>query len=305
MQGSFERKGGTAVLTVLTVLALIAFAANSVFCRLALAEPIIDPANYTAVRLITGALTLWLIAAFRRASFSAKSSGSWISAAMLFLYALAFSFAYISLSAGTGALILFAAVQITMIAVGLYSGERPVLSEWLGLLIAIAGLIYLVSPGIAAPSAVGSFLMAVAGVAWGSYSLRGRGVSDPIAATADNFIRTVPLAIGAVLAWLPTLTLTPMGFLWAALSGSITSGVGYVIWYAALRGLTATRAAIVQLAVPVLAAVGGVVVLSEAITLRLIISAVVILGGVGLALSRYKSVAKRQESSVVQTCVRD
>jgi drug/metabolite transporter (DMT)-like permease len=194
-----------------------------------------------------------------------------------------------------------------MIAVGLYTGERPEILEWLGLFIAISGLTYLVSPGITAPSVLGSVLMATAGIAWGIYSLRGRGVSDAIGATADNFMQTVPLALGAALAWLPVLTLTPMGFLWAALSGSVTSGVGYVIWYAALRGLTATRAAIVQLAVPVLAAVGGVVVLSESISLRLIISTVVILGGVGLAISRHKSSAERQDSSapVAQTCVRD
>jgi drug/metabolite transporter (DMT)-like permease len=293
--------------TVLTVLALIAFAGNSVFCRLALAEPIIDPASYTAVRLITGAVTLWIIAAFRRKESFGKSGGSWISAAMLFLYAVTFSFAYISLSTGTGALILFAAVQITMIAVGLYTGERPEILEWLGLFIAIAGLIYLVSPGITAPPILGSVLMAAAGIAWGTYSLRGRGAGDPVGVTTANFLRTVPLAIGVVLLWLPTLTITPMGFLWAALSGSITSGVGYVLWYAALPRLTATRAATVQLAVPVLAALAGVFVLSEAITLRLIISAVVILGGVGLALSRHNSVAKRQESSaaVVQSCVRD
>jgi drug/metabolite transporter (DMT)-like permease len=297
---------GTAT-AALTVLALIAFAGNSVFCRLALAEQIIDPASYTAVRLITGAVTLWIIAAFGRASSSAKSGASWISAAMLFLYAVTFSFAYISLSAGTGALILFATVQITMIAVGLYRGERPELSEWLGLLIAVAGLIYLVSPGITAPSTLGSVLMAIAGIAWGIYSLRGRGASDPVSATTANFLRTVPFAVGIGLAWLPTLTITPMGFLWAALSGSITSGVGYVLWYAALPHLTATRAATVQLAVPVLAALGGVVVLSEAISLRLVISAVVILGGVGLAVSRRKSIPEQQESSaaVVQTCVRD
>jgi drug/metabolite transporter (DMT)-like permease len=303
MRRSFEEKSTT---VALTVLALIAFAANSVFCRMALAQPIIDPASYTAVRLITGALTLWLIVSFRRAALSKKAGGSWISAAMLFIYAITFSFAYISLSAGTGALILFAAVQITMIAVGLYGGERPEFSEWLGLFIAIAGLIYLVSPGITAPSTVGSVLMAGAGLAWGIYSLKGRNVSDPIGATADNFIRTVPLAVGAALAWLPVLTLTPMGFLWAALSGSITSGVGYVIWYAALRGLTATRAAIVQLAVPVLAALAGVVVLGEAISLRLVISAVVILGGVGLAISLRKATLERQEPSatVVQSRVR-
>ncbi len=207
---------------------------------------------------------------------------------MLFLYAVTFSFAYISLSAGTGALILFASVQITMIAVGLSTGERPEILEWLGLFIAISGLIYLVSPGTTAPSILGSVLMATAGIAWGIYSLRGRGASDPVGVTTDNFLRTVPLAIGVVLLWLPTLTITPMGFLWAALSGSITSGVGYVLWYAALPRLTATRAATVQLAVPVLAALAGVFVLSEAISLRLVISAVVILGGVGLAVSRPK-----------------
>jgi drug/metabolite transporter (DMT)-like permease len=268
-----------------------------VFCRLALAEPIIDPASYTAVRLITGAVAQRIVAAFRRAESLGKSGGNWISAAMLFLYAVTFSFAYVSLSAGTGALILFAAVQITMIAVGLYTGERPEKSEWLGLLIAIAGLIYLVSPGITAPSILGSVLMSTAGIAWGIYSLRGRGASDPIGVTTDNFLRTVPLAVGLILLWISTLAITPMGFLWAALSGSITSGVGYVLWYAALPHLTATRAATVQLAVPVLAALAGAVVLSEAISLRLIISAVVILGGVGLAISRHKATPERQKSS--------
>ena len=185
---------------------------------------------------------------------------------MLFLYAVTFSFAYISLSAGTGALILFASVQITMIAVGLYTGERPEILEWLGLFIAISGLIYLVSPGITAPSILGSVLMATAGIAWGIYSLRGRGASDPVGVTTDNFLRTVPLVIGLILLWLSTLAITPIGFLWATLSGSITSGVGYVLWYAALPRLTATRAATVQLAVPVLAALAGVFVLSEAIS---------------------------------------
>jgi drug/metabolite transporter (DMT)-like permease len=290
----------------LTALALIAFAGNSVFCRLALAEPIIDPASYTAVRLITGAVTLWIITSFLREK-SFRKSGGWISAAMLFLYAVTFSFAYITLSAGTGALILFAAVQITMIAVGLSTGERPEILEWLGLFIAISGLIYLVSPGITAPSILGSVLMAAAGIAWGIYSLRGRGASDPIGVTTDNFLRTVPLAIGLIGLWLSKLAVTPMGFLWAALSGSVTSGVGYVVWYAALPHLTATRAATVQLAVPVLAALAGVVFLSEALSLRLIISAVMILGGVALAISRRKATPERQESSaaVVQTSVRD
>src|SRR5215510_12195544 len=275
----------------LTVLALVAFAANSVLCRLALGEPTIDPASYTTVRLITGAITLWLIAVFVKKRSFGKFGGSWISAAMLCLYAVTFSFAYISLSAGTGALILFASVQITMIAVGLYTGERPAILEWLGLFVAIAGLIYLVSPGITAPSIVGSLLMATAGIAWGIYSLRGRGAGDPVGVTTDNFLRTVPLAVGLTLIWLSKLTITPAGFLWAALSGSITSGVGYVLWYAALPRLTATRAATVQLAVPVLAALAGVVVLAEAISLRLVISAVVILGGVGLAVAHHQRAA--------------
>jgi drug/metabolite transporter (DMT)-like permease len=282
----------------LTVLALIAFAANSVLCRLALAEPIIDPASYTAVRLITGAVTLWIVAAFRRGGSLGKSGGNWISAAMLFLYAATFSFAYVGLSAGTGALILFAAVQITMIAVGLYTGERPDILEWLGLFIAISGLIYLVSPGITAPSLLGSVLMASAGIAWGVYSLRGRGATDPVGVTTDNFLRTVPFAVALILLWLSTLTITPMGFLWAAVSGSITSGLGYVLWYAALPRLTATRAATVQLAPAPLAALGGVIVLSEAISLRLVISTVVILGGVGLAISRPRIAAKPQEQSL-------
>ena len=184
-----------------------------------------------------------------------------------------------------------------MIAVGLYTGERPGTLEWLGLLIAIAGLIYLVSPGVTAPSTAGSVLMATAGIAWGVYSLRGRGASNPVRVTTDNFLRTVPLAIAVVFLWLPVLTITPRGLLWAALSGSITSGVGYVLWYAALPRLTATRAATLQLAVPVFAAIGGVTVLSEAVSLRLVISAVLILSGVALAVSFRKPRGERQERS--------
>ncbi|MPZ78246.1 MAG: EamA family transporter [Deltaproteobacteria bacterium] len=281
--------------TGLTLIALIAFAANSIFCRLALSESAIDPASYTAVRLISGALTLWMIAGFLRHTPPVKSGGAWISATMLFLYAIAFSFAYLTLSAGTGALILFAAVQITMIGVGLYSGERPRPLEWLGLFVALAGLVYLVSPGISAPSPLGSALMAMAGIAWGVYSLYGRGAIDPVAATADNFLRAAPLALVVALLWLPALDISPMGFLWAALSGSISSGIGYVIWYAALRGLTATRAATVQLSVPVIAALGGVLFLAEEITIRLILSAVTILGGVALAVLGHKAVPGRQK----------
>lgn len=270
----------------LTVLALLAFAGNSVLGRLALGEAAIDPASYTAVRLVSGALTLWLITVTigRRGSGSA---GSWTAGALLFLYAISFSFAYVSLSTGTGALILFAAVQFTMIVAGLRSGEKPLSIEWLGLSIAVAGLVYLVFPGIAAPSLGGSLLMAGAGIAWGGYSLLGRRVGSPIEATADNFLRTVPFVLAAALLQRPSLSVSSMGLLWAALSGTITSGLGYVIWYAALTRLTATRAAIVQLSVPVIAALGGVAFLSEKITWRLLISSAAIVGGIGLSVSAH------------------
>jgi drug/metabolite transporter (DMT)-like permease len=273
----------------LTLLALVAFAANSLFARLALADASIDPSSYTTVRLVTGAATLWLIASVRRSAKPALADISWAPAAMLFLYAATFSFAYLSLTAGMGALILFAAVQITMIGVGLHGGERPSTLHWVGLSMAVAGLVYLVSPGIAAPPALGALLMGTAGVAWGIYSILGRAVSDPISATAKNFLRAVPWTVALTVIGFRSLTASAEGLIWAALSGSITSAVGYVIWYAALRGLTATLAATVQLAVPALAALGGVVFLSEPITLRLVLSAALILAGVGLAiLSREK-----------------
>lgn len=272
------------ITALFTVLALIAFAANSIFARLALGDLSIDPASYTTVRLMTGAATLWLIASFREGNKPVSYDRDWTSAAMLFLYATTFSFAYISLTTGTGALILFAAVQITMIAAGLYAGERPSALHWVGLLIAIGGLVYLVSPGVAAPSALGSLLMGTAGVAWGVYSILGRGVTNPVHATAKNFLRSVPLTLLVLIFWSSSIALTTEGFLWAALSGSITSAVGYVIWYAALRGLSATLAATVQLSVPAIAALGGTVFLSEQITLRLILAGAVILAGVGLAI---------------------
>jgi len=285
---------------LLAVLALAAFAANSVLCRMALGETAIDPATYTAVRLIAGALTLAFIVYVVHYGSSRSRAPSWTSAAMLFLYAASFSFAYISLSTGIGALILFAAVQITMVAVGLYHGERPQLSEWFGLIIALSGLIYLVSPGITAPSPLGSALMAMAGFSWGIYSLRGRGEGDPAGATTTNFLRAAPMALVVVLLWHSHLKVTPTGLLLAVVSGAVTSGIGYVIWYAALRGLTATRAATVQLSVPVIAAFAGVLFLSEEITLRLFLSAVAILGGVGLAVSSHAERAKGEICQVAQ-----
>src|SRR5688500_5744012 len=210
--------------------------------------------------------------------------GNLLSACMLFLYAIAFSFAYLSLSAATGALILFGTVQMTMLLVALRSGERPQLMEWLGLLLALGGLIYLVLPGLEAPSPLGSSLMMLAGIAWGIYSLRGRSASSPLADTTGNFIRAVPFILVVLIVSLNDVHLSPAGILLAVLSGAVASGVGYVIWYAALASLTATRAAIVQLSVPVLAAWGGVVLLAEDISFRLILAGALILGGIALAI---------------------
>ena len=268
----------------LTSLALVAFAANSLLCRLALGAAQIDAASYTSLRLLSGAATLWAIVAFSRRSTAVPEGGGWISAAMLFLYAVAFSFAYLTIDAGTGALILFGAVQATMILAGFIEGHRPHTLEWVGLVSAFGGLVYLVSPGISAPAPFGSALMAVAGIAWGIYSLRGRGSGDPVVATAANFARAVPFALLVSLFLLADFEVTAAGAWLAVLSGALASGIGYVIWYAALKGLTTTRAAIVQLSVPVLAAIGGVLFLSEPITYRLLISSFVILGGVALAI---------------------
>jgi drug/metabolite transporter (DMT)-like permease len=266
----------------LTFFTLIAFAANSVLCRLALGESTIDAASFSTLRLLSGAVTLWLLVVGMRKPIAPARYGNWISALMLFLYAVAFSFAYITLEAGTGALILFGAVQATMILVGLKSGERPGPLQWTGLALALGGLAYLVSPGLTAPSPVGSGLMVIAGVAWGIYSIRGRGIADPLGSTAGNFMRSVPFAVGLSLLMLATMDLSGRGAVLAIVSGSVTSGLGYVLWYAALRGLTTTRAAVVQLSVPVLASIGGVFFLSEDLSARLIVASGVVLGGVGL-----------------------
>lgn len=209
---------------------------------------------------------------------------NFLSATLLFLYAIAFSFAYISLSAGTGALILFGSVQATMILYALRSGERPHLLEWIGLFLAIFGLVYLVFPGLSAPSPFRSALMCAAGISWGFYTLRGRGAANPLINTTNNFLLSLPLAFVISLIMFSNAHISAKGAFLAVLSGAFSSGIGYVIWYAALKGLTATRAATVQLTVPIIAAIGGVIFLSEKITMRLVFAAVLILGGVGLAL---------------------
>lgn len=268
----------------LTTFALVAFAFNSILCRMALGTEEADAASFTAVRLASGAIMLALIAASFRKTKTAAKSGQWPSAIYLFAYAVCFSFAYLGLTAGTGALILFGSVQLTMIAVSLVRGERPPMLEWIGLALAVGGLVYLVFPGLASPPLASSLLMAVAGAAWGLYSLRGKGSSDPLADTTGNFVRTLPLAAVTLLLFLPNLHLSRSGILLAVLSGAAASGVGYTVWYAALKYHTATRAAVLQLAVPVLAAVLGILILREVATMRLALSAILILGGIGLAL---------------------
>lgn len=278
-----------ASLVALTLLALLAFAGNSLLCRLALSRTAIDPASFTALRLVAGAVVLQLVLMARRGG--AGHAGNWRSALALFAYAAAFSYAYQYLGAATGALLLFAAVQATMTGYGLYRGEKLGRAQWAGLALALGGLVALLLPGLSAPPPGGAVLMLGAGIAWGVYSLRGRGADDPVAVTAGNFARAALPALlltGGLLAtglaprqWPPA-----DGLAWALASGGLTSGLGYVIWYAALPGLRATSAATVQLIVPALAAAGGVVLLGEAMSPRLALTALAILGGIALVTLR-------------------
>ncbi|MBT8356805.1 MAG: DMT family transporter [Desulfobacterales bacterium] len=269
-------------------MALIAFAANSVLCRLALGERTIDATGFTVIRLLAGAMVLLAIISIKGNKTDLVTKGSWSASLMLFLYAITFSFAYITLDTGTGALILFGSVQITMILLSLISGDRLHITEWTGVIIAFIGFVYLILPGVTTPSAIGFLLMIVAGIAWGVYTLKGRSSDDPLMDTAFNFLRTVPLVIILAIITIKNVHYSYEGILLAAISGGITSGIGYAIWYVALGGLSATQAAVVQLLVPVIAAIGGIIFVSETLTLRLIVSATMILGGILMVvLGRY------------------
>ena len=269
---------------LLTAVAMVAFAANSLLCRMALGAEMIDAASFTTIRVVSGALTLGLIVLLRGST--RKIRPNWPGVAALSCYMVFFSFAYMSLTAGTGALLLFGAVQLTMFAAALRGGERFSVLAWIGLCAAFVGLVYLVAPGVAAPDPVGALLMATAGVAWGAYSLIGRSAATPLLATAANFIYSVPLAIVLSLLFLGSADISVPGALLAIASGSVASGLGYATWYAALPGLTAGRAATVQLSVPVIAAVAGVVLLSEQITLRLVVALILTIGGIWLVLAQ-------------------
>lgn len=266
--------------SLLTGLALIAFAANSVLCRLALANGNIDASSFTGIRLLSGAIALLLILSIKGNKQGVSSKGSWTSSFTLFLYAITFSYAYLSLDTGTGALILFGSVQITMILLSIIFGTRLHIIEWSGFFIAFTGLVYLVIPSITKPSVSGFILMTVSGMSWAIYSLRGRGSKNPLMDTTYNFLRTIPFITLLAIFTMPNINYSSQGIILALLSGAITSGVGYTIWYIALRSLSSIQAAVLQLSVSIIAAIGGVIFLSETITSRLVISAVIVLGGI-------------------------
>ena len=275
-------------IVVLTTLAMLAFAGNSLLCRVALRDTAIDAATFTAVRIASGALMLAVILAARR--IRPATGGSWWAAAMLFAYAAFFSYAYRDLSAATGALLLFGTVQMTMTGYGLSRGERLGGLKLVGVAIALAGLVALLLPGLAAPPLVGAILMILAGVSWGVYSLLGKTLGEPTIATAGNFLRAVPFAAALSLAMASRgATVDMTGALYAVASGAITSGLGYALWYAALPALTATSAATVQLSVPAVAALGGVLLLSETLSMRLLLASAAILGGIALTITRPKA----------------
>lgn len=271
-----------------TCLALLAFAGNSILCRLALGNNVIDAASFTVIRLLSGIIVLLVIFYLTRNNRESTSKGSWAASSMLFLYAITFSFAYISLETGIGALILFGSVQITMILASLISGNRLHYTEWIGVVIAFSGFVYLVLPGLTTPSLMGFILMTVAGIAWGIYTLLGRGSNNPFSDTAHNFLRTLPFVAVLIAITFQDSNLSQEGILLAALSGGIASGIGYTVWYIALGGISISQAAVVQLLVPVIAAVGGVLFVNELISLRLVLSSVMVLGGILIVvLGRY------------------
>lgn len=263
-----------------TTFAMIAFAANSVLCRYALQDLAIDAASFTSIRLLSGAICLLLLVSIKNKGALQFRQGSWVSALLLFLYAMAFSYAYISLNTGAGALILFAAVQLTMVIVTLLKGKMLTVFEWVGLFTAFSGLSYLLLPSATAPSWIGSLLMVLSGVAWGFYTLAGKGTINPLVSTANNFLRTIPFIVILFLFTFEKASMSNTGIILAITSGAVTSGFGYAIWYIAINGLTVTQAAVVQLSVPIIAAFGGVLFINEPITMQLIIASTLVLGGI-------------------------
>lgn len=282
---------------LLTFVALIAFAANSVLCRMALADNSIDASSFTSIRLISGSVVLLLLV-FLRSKFRTGDKqiikGSWTSGAFLFLYAACFSFAYITLDAGVGALIAFASVQITMISYALIKGRKLNNREWIGVILAFAGFVYLVSPGINAPPLEGFVLMTVSGFGWGMYSVRGKTSENPLEDTSFNFLRSLPYLVIVMIIGMNKFNFSERGVLLAIASGAVTSGIGYTIWYMALNGLNNVQASVVQLSVPALAAAGGILLLSEELSLRFVLSSTIILGGIYLVITGKRKFTLRQ-----------
>ena len=267
-------------LFLLTAATLVGFSSNSLLTRGTLGSGLLDPASFTMIRLVSGALTLLLLVRLR--GRPAEGRESWLSALWLAAYAVAFTLAYVRIGAAVGALLLFGAVQVTMIGTGLFRGERPARIDWVGVVLAISGLVVLTMPGLSAPDAVGAGLMIAAGVCWGAYSLAGRLGADPLGRTARNFVRASLLAVPFVAASLDSIRVTAPGVVLAVASGSLASGVAYTLWYMTLPSLAAWRAAIVQLIVPVLTALAAAALLSEAITARLVGATALVACGVWL-----------------------
>ena len=282
MPAQTARTPSAAFIALLTVLSLLAFAGNSLLCRLALRQTTIDADSFTVIRLLSGALVLAALMWVRGGL--PQRAGRWPAGFSLFAYAATFSYAYVTLTAGIGALLLFGAVNATMIGYGLWRGEAMRLLQWTGVAIAFTGLIGLTLPGLTAPPLTGALLMIVAGIAWGAYSLFGRGARNPLAETAGNFLRAVPFALLlAALAW-PWQQVDGAGAAYSVASGAVTSGLGYAIWYKAQPHLRAAIAASLQLSVPVIAAAGGILLLDESLSLRLVFSSAAILGGIALVI---------------------
>ena len=268
----------------LTMVAMVAFAANSLLCRAALKQTELDAASFTSIRLLSGVMILWLVVSLRNKKDSQVGQGNWLSALALFVYVSGFSFAYISLETGVGALLLFGSVQATMIGYGFYTGERLNKLQSLGLILAIAGIVGLLSPGLSAPPIAGSVVMIIAGIGWGAYSIRGKGAGDPTLISAGNFLRTVPFVVILTVLTLSSQSLDWVGVGYAVASGAIASGLGYAIWYSVLPTLKSTTASTVQLSVPVIAAIAGILFLSEPITLRFALASIALLGGIALVI---------------------
>lgn len=272
----------------LTFIAIVAFAANSVLCKLALGHELIDPMSFTSIRLISGAITLFALIKFKHQTVHLKSSKNWISSCMLFIYAIAFSYAYITLDTGTGALILFGAVQITIILYNLYTKHQFSFIEWLGIITSIGGFVYLTLPSANSPSLYGFLLMTLSGIAWTVYTIRGKNTTNALVETTTNFVLTIPLIL--VFIFLNNnFKTTNEGIVLAIIAGSVTSALGYTIWYMALNNLTSIQSGIVQLLVPVIAAIAGMVLLGEILTIQWAIASLLILGGILLVIIKKKT----------------